>query len=57
MGAEFYETGVSGHTNPLAVPGTNRCVRPHTILTFIALEQHKKVWRWMNEDHTLVMQL
>ncbi|KAL0635001.1 Mitochondrial dicarboxylate transporter [Maublancomyces gigas] len=30
---------------------------PHTILTFIALEQHKKVWRWMNEDHTSVILL
>ncbi|KAH8154357.1 uncharacterized protein LAJ45_02125 [Morchella importuna] len=23
---------------------------PQTILTFIALEQHKKVWRWMHEE-------
>lgn len=22
--------------------------RPHTIFTFIALEQHKKLWRWMH---------
>jgi dicarboxylate transporter 10 len=23
---------------------------PHTVFTFVALEQHKKVWRWLNEE-------
>ena len=25
---------------------------PHTVLTFVALEQHKKVWRWFKAERT-----
>lgn len=51
MDTEFYEAGVGGYRflkDELLF--TDQRGRPHTILTFIALEQHKKVWRWLNEE-------